>query len=125
VFNTDGIGKKSAEQLEAGLKTNVTAFTEPESEAIADLIAELNDRYGIGLVQSKFQRERPGDDDGSFINAGYASAVLNIGSYPYKDPNYHLPTDTADTVDIENAAMAAQLILAAVLKIDQNGAPQP
>ena len=121
VFNTDGIGRKSVEDAEAGRKTNFTVFTEPEGEPIADLMARVNETYSIGLIQQKAKRERPGDDDGSYIAAGFAAAVINIGSWPYGDPNYHLPTDTAETVDIEHTAMAAQAIVAAVVKMDGEG----
>lgn len=119
VFNIDGIGRKSPEDTEAGKKINVTRYTTPEGEQVANLMAEVNEAYEIGLIQSKYERPTPNDDDGSFINAGYPAAVLNIGSYPYKDPNYHSEGDVAETVDIENAAMAVQATLAAILQIDR------
>jgi len=118
VFNIDSIGRKSPEDTEAGKKTNVTLYTTPEGEQLADLMAEVNEMYEIGLIQSKYQRPSPGDDDGSFVKAGYPAAVLNIGSYPYKDPNYHSEGDTPETVDIKNAAMAVQATLAAILRLD-------
>ena len=65
----------------------------------------------------------PGDDDGSFINAGFPWAVLNIGSMPYADPNYHLETDTPDKVDIKNAELTVRLTLAAILYLDTFGRP--
>jgi hypothetical protein len=45
------------------------------------------------------KRQNPGDDDGSFVNAGYLRTILNISSYPYADAHYHLETDVADRVD--------------------------
>lgn len=122
VFNVDGLGRKSAEDTEAGRMKHVTCFTLPEGERIADLIGRVIEGYGIGLEFSKYQRPSPGDDDGSFVNAGFPAAVVNIGSYPYGDPNYHLETDTADTVDAPNAALSVQAILAAMLLIDRDGA---
>ncbi|MCX7827473.1 MAG: hypothetical protein N2689_18235, partial [Verrucomicrobiae bacterium] len=76
-------------------------------------------RQGIGLIQSSHQRKQPGDDDGSFIKAGYAFAIANIGSYPYADPNYHEAGDTPERVDIVNVRMATQAVLAAVVRLDR------
>lgn len=120
-INLDGIGVKSPEQ--AGQLTNVTRYTSAEGERLAALMARLNERYTLGLVQSKYRSERPGDDDGSFINAGFPWAVLNIGSLPYGDPNYHTEGDTADKVGITNAQVAVQLTLAAILHLDTYGRP--
>lgn len=121
VFNLDGIGVKSPEQ--SGHFTNVTRYTTPEGERLADLMASLNMRHSIGLEQSKYRSERPGDDDGSFINAGFPWSVLNIGSMPYGDPNYHTEGDTADKVDVENAELTVRLTLAAILYLDTFGRP--
>jgi len=121
VINMDGIGVKPPEQK--GHLTNVTRYTSPEGERLADMMADLNKTHAIGLEQSKYLSESPGDDDGSFINAGFPWAVLNIGSMPYGDPNYHLEGDTAEKVDYENAKLAVQLTLAAVLHLDFYGRP--
>ncbi len=121
LINLDGIGVKSPGQ--AGKMTNVTRFTTPEGERLADLMAHLNERHSLGLDQSKYQSSRPGDDDGSFIKAGFPWAVLNIGSYPYADPNYHLETDTPDRTDVDNAALTVKLTLAAILHLDTFGRP--
>ena len=120
VFNMDGIGVKTAEQTAAGKKTNVTAYTEPAGKPLAELMAEVNTRYSIGLEQRIVKRPRPGDDDGSFVLAGYPAAVVNIGSFPYGDPNYHLEGDIPEKCDVENAAMTVQATLAAVVTIDRD-----
>jgi len=120
VFNMDGIGVKTPEQTAAGKKTNVTAYTKPEGKRLAELMAEVNARYAIGLEQRTAERPRPGDDDGSFVLAGYPAAVINIGSWPYGDPNYHTEGDTPETCDIVNAAMTVQATLAAVVTVDQS-----
>ena len=120
VFNMDGIGVKTAEETAAGKKTNVTAYTKPEGKRLAELMAEVNIRYSIGLDQRTAERPRPGDDDGSFVLAGYPAAVVNIGSFPYGDPNYHAEGDIPETCDIENAAMTVQATLAAVVTIDRD-----
>ena len=69
VLNLDGLGGKSAE--DQSVLTNVTRYSSPEGEALADLMAELNTSYHIGVSQSKFFSERPNDDDGSFVKAGF------------------------------------------------------
>jgi hypothetical protein len=121
MINMDGIGVKAPEQK--GKMTNVTRFTTPEGERMADLMAMLNDRHSIGLEQSKYKSPRPGDDDGSFINAGFPWAVLNIGSMPYGDINYHLESDIPENTDFENAALTVKLTLAAVIYLDSFGRP--
>jgi len=120
VFNMDGIGAKTPEQTAAGKKTNVTAYTKPDGRHLAELMAEVNARYAIGLEQRTEERSRPGDDDGSFVLAGYPAAVINIGSWPYGDPNYHAEGDTPETCDIENAAMTVRATVAAVVTVDQD-----
>jgi hypothetical protein len=119
VFNIDGVGVKSPEDAAARKKTNVTAYTAPEGERLAQLMSAVNLRYAIGLEQRIVKRPRPGDDDGSFINAGYPATVLNIGSWPYGDPNYHGEGDAVELCDVQNAAMAAKATLAAILTLDE------
>lgn len=119
VFNMDGIGVKTAEEQAAGKKTNVTLYTLPPGKRLADLMDAVNRRFAIGLEQRTAQRSRPGDDDGSFVRAGYEAAVLNIGSWPYGDPNYHLEGDVPELTDVDNAAMTVQATLAAILTLDQ------
>ncbi len=119
VFNTDGIGVKPAAETAAGKKTNVTAYTKPEGKRLAELMNEVNTRYAIGLEQRMVERTRPGDDDGSFILAGYPAAIINIGSWPYGDPEYHAEGDVPERCDIKNAALTVQATLAAVVTLDQ------
>jgi hypothetical protein len=120
-LNVDSLGGKSAEDQDAGLKTNATRYVTDEGERIADLMAQLNDTYGIGLRQTKHKGDFPNDDDGSFIKAGMPAAVAMVGSFPYLNPDYHLESDTAEKVDIVNARMATQLALATVLHLDEYG----
>ncbi|MBO3803255.1 MAG: M28 family peptidase [Candidatus Brockarchaeota archaeon] len=119
LFNLDGLGGKGEEDIAAGRKTNVTLYTTPEGKNLADLMEKVNDHYEIGLVQRSCRREHPGDDDGSFIKAGYSPCVANIGSFPYSDPQYHLEGDVPERVDIANVRMAAQATLASVLWLDR------
>jgi len=121
VLNIDSIGSKSQADRDAGRMVNVTRYTTPEGEALAHRIATLNERYGIGLVQSKYDNGRPANDDGSFITAGIPAAVHNSGSAPNANPYYHTQDDTPETVDMENVRLAVQLSLAAVVHLDING----
>ncbi|MCC7491317.1 MAG: M28 family peptidase [Fimbriimonadaceae bacterium] len=123
VLNTDGLGGRPSAWQAAGRRTNVTRYTTPEGRPLAELCAEVNAAYGIGLEQSLFAAEHPNDDDGSFIKAGYRVAVANIGSLPYRHDWYHQPQDTADQVDLENVAQGCQLVLGTILRLDRDGLP--
>jgi len=119
VFNLDSIGAKSAAETAAGKKANITAYTEPAGERLAGLMRAVNARFALGLEQRTVKRPSPGDDDGSFVRAGFGAAVLNIGSWPYSDPNYHVAGDVPERCDVPNAAMTVQATLAAILTLDQ------
>ncbi|HCU34329.1 MAG TPA: hypothetical protein DGT21_02455 [Armatimonadetes bacterium] len=121
VFNLDSLGRKSDEDHAARVMANVTLYTTPEGERLADLMAEVNERYGIGLQQRKHQRSAPGDDDGSYVKAGYSAAIMNLGSYPYADPEYHTEEDKPERVGFENVLLAAQASLAAIVTVDSEG----
>lgn len=119
VFNLDGIGVKSPELAAAGKMTNVSAFTAPAGERLAALMDAVNTRFAIGLEQRTVKREKAGDDDGSFVQAGYPAAIVNIGSWPYGDPNYHAEGDIPERCDVPNAALAVRATLAALLTLDR------
>lgn len=120
-INLDGIGSHGDADRASGRPANVTRYTTPEGERLADLLAALNARYGLGLDQSKVAVDRPGDDDGSFIKAGFPAAILNIGSFPYADEAYHLETDRVARADVANAAVTVRLTLALVAHLDASG----
>lgn len=119
IFNTDSLGGKSQADIDAGVKSNATLYTVDEGKALADLMTEVIESYALGLRQSVTKRQNPGDDDGSFVKAGYKRAIVNVGSFPYADPQYHLEGDVAERVDYENVRLATQATLAAVLHVDQ------
>jgi hypothetical protein len=119
VFNLDGLAGKSRAETDAGLKTNITLYSAPEGKRLAELVARMNGEYAIGLEQSIQERPFPNDDDGSFVRAGYPAAIITIGSFPYADPNYHMPGDIPELVDVENVAMTARAVLAAVVSLDR------
>jgi len=120
-LNIDSIGGKPAAASLSGRRTNVTRFTTAEGQRLAALMARLNGRYGIGLEQSAYRSPSPNDDDGSFIKAGFPAAVLNIGSFPYADPDYHDRGDRPDKVDLDNLVMSTRLSLAFVAHLDACG----
>lgn len=122
IFNVDSIGGKPQAAIDAGKKTNVSLYTTPDGQRLAERVTQANVKYQIGLQQRTQQRPHPGDDDGSFVKAGFPAAIANLGSFPYDDPNYHDLGDTAERVDIVNVHMAAKAILAAVLQTDEDGA---
>ena len=122
IVNVDSIGGKSQAEIDQAKKPNVTLYTTPEGSRLADRVSRANELYRIGLDQRTHQRSQPGDDDGSFIKAGFPAAIANLGSFPYEDPNYHDLGDTPDKVDIVNVHLAARAILAAVLMTDRDGA---
>ena len=82
-------------------------------------MSAVNARFALGLEQRAVKRPSPGDDDGSFVRAGFGAAVVNIGSWPYSDPNYHVAGDVPERCDVANAAMTVQATLAAILTLDQ------
>lgn len=118
VFNVDSLGGKSQEDKDAGRMVNSTLYTMPEGERFADLVVEANEKYEIGLTQQKQKRSSPGDDDGSYINAGYPVAIVNVGSSPYAEPNYHDVGDIPESVDLTNVRMSTQVSLAAAMLTD-------
>ncbi len=125
LFNIDGPGVRKPEDRKAGRMTCFSVYYAPEAERLADLMAEVNRDYALGLVCGRHKVERPGNDDGSFIKEGYRVAVHNIGSMPYADPNYHLEGDVPELCDIPSAAATARATLAAALRLDAGGALRP
>ncbi len=121
VLNIDSVGGKSDEMVAAGRLTNVTLYTTPEGKALAELQSEIIESYDIPLEQKIVERPGPGDDDGSFVKAGFPAAIMNLGSHPYAHRHYHAETDVPEGVDIENAALAIQASLAAILTVDREG----
>jgi hypothetical protein len=120
IFNLDSLGGKSLSAHAAGIKTNVSRYSTHEGKPLADLMDWVNQAYSIGLEQSSYAWDETGDDDGSFIKAGFPAAVMNLGSFPYADPNYHMEGDTPENVDLENVVLAVQASLAAVLHSAQD-----
>ncbi len=60
------------------------------------------------------------DDDGVYTKAGFRTTVMDSGGS--RDTEHHLPGDVLERVNLENLVRGAQLLLAAVLEIAENGA---
>ena len=122
-FNIDGLSARNPADAESGRMTNFTRYSVPEGKWVADLMAEVNQDYGLGLVQQAHLETRLDNDDGSFVREGYLSTVHNVGSIPYGDPNYHVEGDVPELVDTALLALATKATLAAVLRLALRQAP--
>jgi hypothetical protein len=122
VFNQDGLDGKSDEDMAAGRLTHVACYSTDEGRALAEFLVACAGRHELGLEARTAFKPHVNDDDGMFINAGYRATVMNIGSWPYSDAEYHLVGDHPERVNIDNMARSTQLLLAAILEIDAGGA---
>jgi hypothetical protein len=118
VLNQDSLDGKSDEEMASGALTHVVAWSTEEGRGLAQLVAGCAERYAIGLQVSVAHKEHINDDDGMYINAGFRRTVMNIGSWPYADSQYHMPGDTPDRVNIQNLTLSTGLILASILELD-------
>ena len=121
VLNVDSLDGKSDEDVAAGRLTHVVTYSTDEGKPLAELVASCAARHDIDLDAQAVFKEKINDDDGMFINAGYRRTVMNVGSFPYTDSQYHLLGDVPERVNIENIVRSTQLILAAILEIDARG----
>ena len=119
VLNVDSLGGGIPDVASRG--RHAVCHSTPEGEALARKVAGCAARYRINLDVELVAKETIGDDEGMFIKAGFRSAVMNIGSWPYADPQYHLPGDSPERVDIENVTAGARLVLAATLELAAGG----
>ena len=117
VFNLDGVAGRLQEDIDADRKANVTRYMSPQGKWLADLMAEINETYRIGLAQRGEQTSLSGSDDQSYILRGYYSAVTNIGSSPFRPPHYHEEGDIPERVDLESVTMVTKATAAAVARI--------
>ena len=122
VLNQDSLAGKCDEDRARGAFTHVVAWSTPEGEELARRIERLHDEFELGLELKLVFKERVNDDDGMFIKAGFRRTVMNVGSFPYTDAEYHLIGDVPERVDFENLRRSACLVLAAVLDLDRSPA---
>jgi hypothetical protein len=118
VLNQDSIAGKPDEDRAAGRLTHAAAYSTPEGREIAELEARLNRELNLGLDVNVWFKEHVNDDDGMFIKEGFLRTVMNVGSCPYKDSQYHLVGDVPERVDLENVRRSTQLVLATILALD-------
>ena len=121
VLNVDSLDGKSDADTAAGKMTHVVTYSTDEGQALADHVAGCADRYPISLAPEVVFKEYVNDDDGMFIKAGFKRTVMNVGSFPYEDAEYHLVGDVPERVNFENVAESVKLILASVLEISEGG----
>jgi hypothetical protein len=118
VLNVDSLDGKSDEEMAAGKLTHVVGYSTDEGRALAEFVVAGAARYNIGIEARTVFKPHVNDDDGMFIKAGFRTTVMNLGSWPYADSEYHLPGDVPERVNIENLVRSTQLLLAAVLELD-------
>ena len=118
ILNVDSLDGKSDEEMAAGRLTHVVGYSTDEGRALAEFMVACAVRHSIGLDVRTFFKQHVNDDDGIFIKAGFHTTVMNSGSLPYGDSEYHLPGDVPERVNIENVVRSTQLLLAAILEID-------
>jgi hypothetical protein len=116
VLNVDGLDSKPDEASAAGKLLHCVAYSTDEGRPLAEFIAACEPRYRIGLDVIVRFKERVNDDDGMFIKAGFPTTVMNGGVGG--DPEYHMPGDVPDRVNIENVVRSTKLLLAAILEMD-------
>lgn len=110
----------NAEGKEIAAQIDVTVTWEDDSVKTADLVfgarVPIHDSADFTLERGP---EIGPSVDGSFVNAGYPHAVINIGSWPYADEAYHREDDISERVDIDHLSKATRLHLAAALTLDR------
>jgi hypothetical protein len=121
VLNVDSLDGKSDEDMAAGKLTHAVGYCTGEGRALAEFVAACALRHSVGLDVRTFVKPSVNDDDGAFINAGFPTTVMNVGSWPYADSEYHLPGDVFERVNMENLVRSTQLLLAAVLELSAGG----
>ena len=139
VMNQDSICGKSDAASAAQIRTLASVYSSHEGRGLAEFLRSECEKYQLPLavtIAPKTSMKANGalpapddanikflvnDDDGSFIKAGYLRTVMNLGSYPYGDPQYHLAGDTPERVDIINLELSVKLLMTAILDIDAGG----
>lgn len=121
VMNQDSLCGKSDQAAASGIRTMASAYSTQEGKLLAEFIVSEAAKYNIPITASTAFKAHVNDDDGSFINAGFPYTVHNLGSWPYGDPQYHLPGDIPERVDLINLVLSVKLILAAVIDIGEHG----
>ena len=121
VLNNDSVsGGLTEEERARGIKRYCAGWSTPEGKKLADFMVSRAAAYGLEM-ETKLHEKTVNDDDGMFIKAGFPCAVMNIGSAPYCDKEYHLEGDIPERVDLDNLTLSVKLILGAVCEIADAG----
>lgn len=123
VLNVDSLDGKADEDMAAGTMTHAIGYSTDAGKRLAEVQLQLAQRYAPRLRTCVFHKEYVNDDDGMFIKAGFANTVMHLGSWPYRDAEYHLPGDTFARVNIDNLTQSTRFLLACVLTLDAQGFP--
>ena len=121
VMNQDSLCGKSEEDGEDGVNRHTAVYSTQEGLEFARFIGDVCSKYHFNLNFGIAKKAFINDDDGSFINAGYLRTVMNKGTHPNADAQYHLPGDIPERVSIENLTISTQLLLAVILEICEQG----
>jgi Zn-dependent M28 family amino/carboxypeptidase len=100
VINLDMIGYNSDQYEVIGLHTRPG---DAGDLSVAGLFADVVDAYNINLTPEIVQDGERFSDHSPFWDYGY-SAILGIEDYDDFTPDYHLITDTIDTIDFSYMA---------------------
>ncbi len=119
VLNVDGLDGKSDEDMAAGRLLQAIGYSTDEGRGLAEFAAACAARHTPELNVTVFFKERVNDDDGMFINEGFRTTIMNTGSWPYGDSEYHLPGDVPERVDLENLRQSTRMLVATILEIDR------
>ncbi len=123
VMNQDSLDTKTDADAAAGQLIHTVAYSTSQGAGLAELIAGARERHGIEIDVRTVFKARVNDDDGMFIKAGFRTTVMNTGSHPNADSQYHLVGDRPERVNMENLKRSTQLALAAVLELDPSDPP--
>ena len=119
MLNVDSIDGKSDADMAAGKLRHAILYSTEEGRELAEFIEKCSCKYTPELEVQVAYKEKVNDDDGMFIKAGFKRTVMNIGSFPFGDSQYHLPGDIPERVNIENLVLSTQLLLAVILEVSQ------
>jgi hypothetical protein len=112
VVDLDMIGYADA------LPEDLDLFVNDRSDWLGDAYIAAANRYApLGLTK-RINPSVTGSDHSPFWDQGY-SALVGIEDYPLRNPNYHKPADTIDTLNLEFATAVARASAAAVAELAQ------
>jgi Zn-dependent M28 family amino/carboxypeptidase len=97
-------------------------FVNDRSDWLGNRYIAAAGRYAPLDILKTINPSVTGSDHSPFWDQGY-SALLAIEDSPLRNPNYHHPTDTLDTLDLDFAAAVTKASLAAVAELAQPVSP--